>query len=126
MLFVPKCHCELNFIEMFFGGTVKRTLRLKCDYTFATLLKILVPVMEGVPVGFVRKFARKSWRYMDCYTKGATGRLAEYAVRKYKSHRCVPGSWLTDVARDYFAMYEEEAKTSLLASHGGVFRAGKG
>ena len=27
---------------------------------------------------------------MDIYKKEITGKLAEFAVKKYKSHRCVP------------------------------------
>ncbi|CAB4444379.1 unnamed protein product [Rhizophagus irregularis] len=38
----------------------------------------------------IRKFARKSWRYMDAYDKGLEGRTAEWAVSKYKSHRRLP------------------------------------
>ena len=35
----------------------------------------------------IRHFARKSWRYMDIYRKGITGKLAVFAEKKYKSHR---------------------------------------
>ncbi|RHZ87480.1 hypothetical protein Glove_34g68 [Diversispora epigaea] len=31
-----------------------------------------------------------AWRYMDIYRKGITGKMAEYAVKKYKSHRRIP------------------------------------
>lgn len=38
----------------------------------------------------IRKLARKSKRYMDVYRKGLTEKLAEFAVKKYKSHRRIP------------------------------------
>jgi hypothetical protein len=39
--------------------------------------------LDSVDLITIRKFARKTWRYME-------GKLAEYAVKKYKSHRRVP------------------------------------
>jgi len=38
----------------------------------------------------IRKFARRSQRYMDAYRKGLTLQAAEFAVKKYKSHRRLP------------------------------------
>ena len=40
-IFLPNFHCELNFIE-FFWGTVKKYLWEHCDYTF-DMLKANVP-----------------------------------------------------------------------------------
>ncbi|CAG8655383.1 8290_t:CDS:1, partial [Ambispora gerdemannii] len=43
-----------------------------------------------VPVTIIRKFARKSWRYMDAYNKELEDRTAKWAVNKFKSHRRLP------------------------------------
>ena len=49
---LPKFHCELNFIE-FFWGTVKRYLRECCDMSFDTLKINLPHTMESVPPMFL-------------------------------------------------------------------------
>ena len=85
----PKYHCECNFIERYWGF-VKRETRKSCTYNYADLLKKIPEVLTSVPVTTVRKFARKSWRYMDAYYKGLEGKTAEWAVKKYKSHRHLP------------------------------------
>src|SRR6266498_4034874 len=85
----PKFHCECNFIERYWGF-VKRETRELCSYDYADLLKRIPEVLVGVPITTIRKFARKSWRYMDAYNKGLEGRTAEWAVNKYKSHRRLP------------------------------------
>jgi hypothetical protein len=50
-------------------------------------LRNIPEVLDSVSFLTIRKFARKSWRYMDAYKKGLKGRTAEWAVNKYKSHR---------------------------------------
>uniref|UniRef100_U9T1L9 Uncharacterized protein n=2 Tax=Rhizophagus irregularis TaxID=588596 RepID=U9T1L9_RHIID len=51
---------------------------------------MVLEVLISVSVTTIRKFARKSWKYMDAYNKGLEGRTAEWAVNKYKSHRRLP------------------------------------
>jgi len=53
--------------------------------------------LESVDTIIIRRFARKALRYMDLYRKGITGKLAEYAARKYKSHRCIPEYVLSEL-----------------------------
>jgi len=85
----PKFHCECNFIERYWGYA-KRETRRRCSYKYDELVKIIPEVLNSISIATIRKFARKSWRYMDAYDKGLEGRIAEWAVKKYKSHRRLP------------------------------------
>ena len=44
----------------------------------------------SIPLITLHKYAQKSWHYMDIYRKSITGKAAEFANKKYKSHRQVP------------------------------------
>ncbi|KAJ8585008.1 hypothetical protein M405DRAFT_745999 [Rhizopogon salebrosus TDB-379] len=93
-IFLPKFHCELNFIE-FFWGAVKKHLRDNCDYTFATL-------KENMPKASHPFSAAQSVygnivcnRWMDAYRSGlgtteAQIQVKAFSSRKYKSHRRIP------------------------------------
>jgi hypothetical protein len=74
--------------------------------------------LDGVPLDFIRRAARKCERYMDAYRKGATGRLAAFANKKYRSHRCLlaspPASWFDDVKNEYYAAFGEVAADSII------------
>jgi len=42
-----------------------------------------------VNITTIRKYAQKSWKYMQLYHEGLTGKLAEYACKQFKSHRWI-------------------------------------
>ena len=93
-IFLPKYHCELNFIE-YFWGAVKKFIRDNCDYTFDTLKDNLPKAMASVKLKTIRKWEHQTIRWCEAYRMGlgakdAQQRVREYSSHTYSSHRRVP------------------------------------
>jgi hypothetical protein len=93
-IFLPKFHCELNFIE-FFWGVVKKYLRDNCDYTFDTLKENLPKALASVRLDTIRRWEHRMIRWMEAYRLGLEAKEAQtqvkaFSSKKYASHRRVP------------------------------------
>ena len=89
---LPKFHCELNFIE-FFWGAVKKYLYDNCDYTFNTLKENMLKALESVQLSTIWKWEHRVFQWMDAYRAGmgtsdAQKQVKENSSNIYTSHHC--------------------------------------
>jgi hypothetical protein len=87
-IFYPKFHCELNYIESYWAEA-KRYSRLNCNYTFKDLKDVVPRSLDSVSLTKIRRFSRRSARYISAYELGLSGKAAVFAVKRYRSHHRV-------------------------------------
>ncbi|KAF9516301.1 hypothetical protein BS47DRAFT_1292541 [Hydnum rufescens UP504] len=87
-IFLPKFHCELNPIEMYWGYA-KYRYRGVFKNTFADAKAAVLSSLQSCPLDTLRHFINRTWRFMSAYRQGLRGKAAEWAVKKQRSHRTV-------------------------------------
>jgi DDE superfamily endonuclease len=90
IIFYPKYHCELNYIEIIWGWT-KAYHRRTCSYNYKDLEERLpITMSETMLLSFVRKASRFCLRFMSGYREKLEGPLLGYAMKVHRGHRVVP------------------------------------
>src|SRR5258705_13237076 len=59
VVFYPKFHCELNYIE-YYWASLKRYTRENCKYSFSELEATVFAAMNSVELKTIRRFADRS------------------------------------------------------------------
>jgi len=77
----------LNILQ--YWGWAKHRYREVYKDRLDAAKKIARESLDACPVEVVWRFFNCSWRFMDAYQQGLTGKAAEWAIRKQKSHRRV-------------------------------------
>ena len=94
-MFYSKFHCKLNYIKSFWAE-VKWYSYLHCDYSFNHLKEVVPRALDSISITKIRRFSRRSARYMSAYELGLSGKAAVFAVKQYRSHLRVPETVLEE------------------------------
>lgn len=85
-IFLPKFHCELNFIK-FFWGAVKWYLREHCNYSYDGLQENLPKALDSVSIQTIQKWEHQMIMWMDAYRGGNSAKYAQLVVKQFSSDR---------------------------------------
>ena len=100
VVFLPKFHCELNFIEQCWGRAKSVYRTYPPSSSKEDLEANTVRSLESIPLQMMRKFATRSRRFIDAYDRGLDGKQAAWAARKYRGHRVLPQNILEELGKE--------------------------
>ena len=118
VVFLPKFHPELNFIEQCWGFAKRRYRLNPPSPREADLERNMVAALDSVPLTTMRRcdtflpilffltegdrYATRSLRFMHAYHLGLDGKDSAWAAKKFPGHRGLPHWWKDDFAADHW------------------------
>lgn len=88
LIFYPKFHCELNFIERFWCSA-KYYTRENCQYSLEGLREVVPAAMRHVSPASINRYYNHCSRTIDAYASGHDYGTKAFKEQVYKGHRQV-------------------------------------
>jgi len=89
VIFYPVFHCELNFIE-YFWGRAKLYTRAHCEYSFPSLVRTVPVALAQISNQLIWKYYQRTLRMMDAYRNNivyGSEDFRKHVYTRYLSHR---------------------------------------
>ncbi|KAJ7061623.1 hypothetical protein C8F01DRAFT_1286424 [Mycena amicta] len=96
VIFSPRFHPEVNFIEQCWGNGKHFYRELEPCETEDEIEVNIMQSLRQIPLETMRKYSVRSLRWVDAYRGGLTGKDTSFAMKKYHGHRHIPADQRQD------------------------------